>query len=82
MLFRSELGLLPSEALAAVVASSIDGLALQTAVGVPVSQQAATRAHMLRGLLALVPPHPHAGDHRSTDDRLTILLDEDRRHES
>ena len=47
--------LLPCEDLAAVVSSSIDGLALQTAAGVPVPQQAATRAHVLRALLALVP---------------------------
>ena len=79
---EGELGLMPSEDLAAVVSSSIDGLALQTAAGVPVPQQAATRAHVLRGLLALVPTHPNARDHRRTDDRLTILLDEDRSHDS
>jgi AcrR family transcriptional regulator len=50
-----ELGLLPSEELAAVVSSSIDGLALQTATGVPLPEQTATRAHVLRALRALVP---------------------------
>jgi AcrR family transcriptional regulator len=50
-----ELGLLPSEVLAAVVGSSVDGLALQTAAGVPLSQQEVTRAQVLRSLLALVP---------------------------
>ena len=79
---EGELGLMPCEDLATVVSSSIDGLALQTAAGVPVPQQAATRAHVLRGLLALVPTHPHARDHRSTAELLTILGDEDRRHDS
>jgi AcrR family transcriptional regulator len=41
--------------LAAVVGTSIDGLALQAAAGVPLPQQEATRAHMLHSLLALVP---------------------------
>jgi AcrR family transcriptional regulator len=50
-----EVGLLPSEELAAVVSSSIDGLALQLAAGVPLSQREATRAHVLRALLALAP---------------------------
>jgi AcrR family transcriptional regulator len=50
-----EQGLLEYEELAAVVSSSIDGLALQTAAGVPLPQQQATRAHSLRALLALVP---------------------------
>ena len=85
---EGELGLLPCEELAAVVSSSIDGLALQMAAGVPVAQQAATRAHVLCALLALVPmppPPPHARDHRdhgSTDELLTILLDEERRHDT
>jgi AcrR family transcriptional regulator len=79
---EGELGLMPSEDLAAVVSSSIDGLAVQTAAGVPVPQQAATRAHVLRGLLALVPTHPHTRDHRSTDGLLTIVVDEDRCQES
>jgi AcrR family transcriptional regulator len=50
-----ELDLIACDELAAVVGSSIDGLALQTAAGVPLPQQAATRKHMLRALLALVP---------------------------
>jgi hypothetical protein len=50
---EGELGLLPSEELAAVVSSSIDGLALQTATGVPLAQQEATSAHVLCALLAL-----------------------------
>jgi AcrR family transcriptional regulator len=50
-----ELGLIACDELAAVVSSSIDGLALQTAAGVPLPQQEATRAHVLRALLALVP---------------------------
>ena len=53
-----ELGLLPSEELAAVVSSSIDGLALQMATGVPLPAQAATRAQVQRALLALVPEPP------------------------
>jgi AcrR family transcriptional regulator len=61
-----EVGLLPSEDLAAVVGSSIDGLALQTAAGVPLPEQEATRAHMLLALLALVPtptvPRVHEDD--------------------
>jgi AcrR family transcriptional regulator len=50
-----ELGLIACDELAAVVSSSIDGLALQTAAGVSLPQQEATRAHVLRALLALVP---------------------------
>jgi AcrR family transcriptional regulator len=50
-----ELGLIACGELAAVVGSSIDGLALQMATGVPRPQQGATRAHVLRALLALVP---------------------------
>jgi AcrR family transcriptional regulator len=53
-----ELSLLPSEELAAVVSSSIDGLAVQTATGVPLLEQTATRAHVLRALLSLVPEPP------------------------
>jgi len=52
---EGELGLIACEDLAAVVSSSIDGLALQTAAGVPLAQQEATRAHVRRALLALVP---------------------------
>ena len=77
--------LIPCDELAAVVSSSIDGLALQMAAGVPLPQQAATRAHVLRALLALVPlppTHPHARDHRSTDEVITILWDEERRHDT
>jgi hypothetical protein len=77
--------LLPCEDLAAVVSSSIDGLALQAAAGVPVPQQAATRAHVLRALLALVPrplSPPPAPDARSTDERLQILLNAERHHET
>jgi hypothetical protein len=71
-----ELSLLPSEELAAVVSSSIDGLALQTATGVPLSAQMATRAHVLRALLTLVPapatgPQPCA-DGGSAERRLTL----------
>jgi AcrR family transcriptional regulator len=55
---EGELGLLPIEDLAAVVSSSIDGLALQTAMGVPLAREEATRAHMLRALLTLVPGLP------------------------
>jgi AcrR family transcriptional regulator len=53
-----EVSLLPSEELAAVVSSSIDGLAVQAATGMSGPQQAATRAEVLRGLLALVPEPP------------------------
>jgi AcrR family transcriptional regulator len=53
-----ELSLLPSEELAAVVSSSIDGLALQMATGVPLPAQTATRAQVQRALLALVPEPP------------------------
>ncbi len=70
---QGELGLITYDDLAAVVSSSIDGLALQTAAGVPRPQQAATRAHMLRALLALVPGPPtssQACDDGSTAGRL------------
>jgi AcrR family transcriptional regulator len=50
-----EQGLIEHDDLAEVVSSSIDGLALQVAAGVPLPQQEATRAHVLRALLALVP---------------------------
>jgi AcrR family transcriptional regulator len=53
-----EIGAMAPEDLAAVVSSSIDGLALQAATGVPRAQQEATRAHVLRALLALVPAPP------------------------
>jgi AcrR family transcriptional regulator len=61
-------GLMADEELAAVVSSSIDGLALQTATGAPLAQQAATRAHMLRALLALVP-ELQTGPQPCTDGR-------------
>ena len=51
-----EIGLIASEDLAMVVAACIDGMALQRAMGMPAAMQAAARAHMLRALLALVPP--------------------------
>jgi AcrR family transcriptional regulator len=50
-----ELGLIACDALAAVVGSSIDGLAVQTGAGAPLPQREATRAHALRALLALLP---------------------------
>jgi AcrR family transcriptional regulator len=53
-----EIGAMASEDLALVVSSSIDGLALQAATGVLRAQQDATRAHVLRALLALVPGPP------------------------
>jgi AcrR family transcriptional regulator len=52
---QGELGLIECDELAAVVGSSIDGLALQIAAGVPLPQQEAIRGHVLRALLALVP---------------------------
>jgi AcrR family transcriptional regulator len=55
---QCELGLIACDELAAVVSSSIDGLALQMATGMPLPQQAATREHVLRALLALVPGPP------------------------
>jgi AcrR family transcriptional regulator len=51
-----EQGLIAYDELAAVVSSSIDSLALQWAAGVPLTEQTATRGHVLRALLALVPP--------------------------
>jgi hypothetical protein len=50
-----ELSPIACDELAAVVSSSIDGLAQQTAMGAPLSEQTATRAHILHALLALVP---------------------------
>ncbi len=81
---EGERDLIRCEELAGVVCSSIDGLALQVATGVAVTQQAVTRAHALRGLLTLVPLHTHhasSPDQRGTDDLLTILLNEERRHD-
>ncbi len=77
--------LIPCDELAAVVSSSIDGLAIQTAASVPISQQAVIRDHVLRALLALVqlpPTHPPARDHRSTDELRKTLLDEEGSHDS
>jgi AcrR family transcriptional regulator len=67
---EGELGLLPNEELAAVVSSSIDGLALQTATGVPLLEQTVTRAHVLRVLLALTPG-PRTGPQVCDDGCLT-----------
>ena len=61
-----ELGLIASDDLAAVVGSSIDGLALQLAMGTSLSQQQATRQQVLRALLSLVPRSP-AGPAASDD---------------
>ena len=79
---EGELGLMPSEELAAVVSSSIDGLAVQAGAGVPAAQQAATPTRGLRGRLALVPPDPDGRDQRCTENVLPILVEEERRPES
>jgi hypothetical protein len=73
-----ELSPIPFDGLAAVVGSSIDGLALQTVAGVPLHQQAATRAHVLRALLALVPTPtgPQVRDDGATAGRTVRLLEE------
>jgi AcrR family transcriptional regulator len=75
---QGELGLIGPEDLAAVLSSSIDGLALQTARGVPFPQQEATRAHVLRALLALVPTPtgPQASDGGGTGGRPVRPLEE------
>jgi AcrR family transcriptional regulator len=75
---QGELGLIACDEMAAVVSSSIDGLALQMAAGVPLPQQAATRAHVLRAVLALVPTAigPRALDNGGTAGRLVTLFDE------
>jgi AcrR family transcriptional regulator len=73
-----ELSLLPSEELAAVVSISIDGLAVQAAAGMPGPQQAATRAQVLRGLLALVlepPAGPQPCAAGGTARRLVTLYE-------
>jgi hypothetical protein len=61
-----------------VVGSSIDGLALQTVAGVPLTQQEATRAHVLRALLALVPTPtgPQVRDDGGTVGRPGSLFEE------
>jgi AcrR family transcriptional regulator len=51
-----ELGPTAFDALAAVVGSSIDGLALQMAAGVPPPQREAARALALRALLSVLAP--------------------------
>jgi hypothetical protein len=73
-----ELGLIACDDLATVVSSSIDGLALQLATGVPLPQQEATRAHVLRVLLALVPAPigPQARDGGGTAGRRATLFEE------
>jgi AcrR family transcriptional regulator len=73
-----ELGLFSSEDLAAAVSSSIDGLALQLASGVPLYLQAATRVNVLRALLALAPRPigPQARDDGGTAGLLVTLFEE------
>jgi AcrR family transcriptional regulator len=73
-----ELGLIAPEDLVAVVSSSIDGLAVQTAMGVPLSEQLATREHALRALRALVPTPtgPQASDDGGTAGRSLRLFEE------
>jgi AcrR family transcriptional regulator len=63
-----EPGPITCDELAAVVSSSIDGLALQTAANMPLPQREATRAHVLPALLALVPTPigPQARDNGGT----------------
>jgi AcrR family transcriptional regulator len=65
-----ELGLIACDELAAVVSSSIDGLALQLTAGVPLSQQVATREQVLRALLALAP-RSSTGPQTCSDDGTT-----------
>ena len=75
---QGELGLIAYDDLAAVVSSSIDGLALQAAGSVPRPQQVATRANVLRALLALVPDPPsgpQACDDGSTPGRVVTLFE-------
>jgi AcrR family transcriptional regulator len=74
----SELGLIACDDLAAVVSSSIDGLALQTAADVPLPQQEVTRAHVLRALRALVPTPagPQVRDDGGTAGRPVGLFEE------
>jgi AcrR family transcriptional regulator len=73
-----ELGSIACDELVAVVSSSIDGLALQVAADVPLSQQEATRAHVLRALLALVPAPigPQACDDGSAAGNPVSLFEE------
>jgi TetR/AcrR family transcriptional regulator, regulator of biofilm formation and stress response len=81
---QGEISAIPFDELAAVVSSSVDGLALQTAAQAPGREQAVTRAQLLRALLALVPlppTRPHARDDSSTDGLLLALLDGERSHD-
>jgi AcrR family transcriptional regulator len=73
-----ELSPIACDELAAVVSSSIDGLTQQTAMGVPLSQQTATRAHILRALLALVPAptSPQVRDDGGTAGNPVSLFEE------
>jgi hypothetical protein len=75
---RGELGLIACDELAAVVSSSIDGLAPRMATGVPLPQQEATRARMLRAVLALVPTPtgPQARDDGGIAGRPVRLFEE------
>jgi AcrR family transcriptional regulator len=82
---EGERGLIPCDDLAAVVSSSIDGLALQMAACVPATRQVASRDLVLRALLALVgmsTTPPPARDHRGMAEPLKIMLDEERSHDS
>jgi hypothetical protein len=73
-----EPGLIACDELAAVVSSSIDGLALQVAADVPLPQQQVARAHVLRALLALVPAPtgPRACDDGGTVGNPICLFEE------
>jgi AcrR family transcriptional regulator len=75
---QGELNLIAYDELAAVVSSSIDGLALQMAAGAPLPQQAATRARVQRAVLALVPTAigTQALDNGGTAGRLVTLFEE------
>jgi AcrR family transcriptional regulator len=71
-------GLIEYDELAAVVSGSIDGLALQSAVGVPLPQQEATRAQVLRALRALVPtPTGPQARHNGATAGCSVSLFED-----
>jgi AcrR family transcriptional regulator len=73
-----ELSPIALDGLAAVVSSSIDGLALQVVAGVPLPQQEAIRLHLLRALLALVPAPsgPQARDDGGNVGRLVSVFEE------
>jgi AcrR family transcriptional regulator len=74
---QGELALIGYDDLASVVSSSIDGLALHTAAGMPRPEQVATRAHVLRALLTLVPGPPTGpqacDDSTTTTGFLTVV---------